>query len=56
MKLKQEIPHILTIAVRRTIHACIQNLKYSNTDVQQENVSKKRNKFCYYFGVLYFVF
>ena len=42
MKLKQEIPHILTIAVRRIIHACIRNLKYSNTDVQQKNVSKKK--------------
>ena len=56
MKLKQEIPHILTIAVRRIIHACIRNLKYSNTDVQQKNVSKKRNKFGCYLGVLYFVF
>ena len=33
MKLKQEMLHILTIAVREMIHACIRNLKYVITRI-----------------------
>ena len=38
----QEMPHMLTIAVREITNACICNLKMiSNIDVQQDYLSKK---------------
>ena len=38
----QEMPHMLTIAVREITNACIGNLKMiSNIDVQQDYLSKK---------------
>ena len=38
----QEMPHMLTIAVREITNTCICNLKMiSNIDVQQDYLSKK---------------
>ena len=39
LQMKQEMLHILTITVRKIIHACICNLKQSDIDVQQEGVN-----------------
>ena len=40
-RIKQEMLHILTIAVRKIIHVCIRNLKQSNIETQRECVSEK---------------
>ena len=39
--IKQEMLHILTMAVREIIHACICNLKEANIDVQLDQLSNK---------------
>ena len=54
-KTKQELLHILTIAVRKIIHSYIRNLKLSNNDNQQE-CNLKTSKFSYYLRFPLFCF
>ena len=43
---KQEMLHVLTIAIKEIVHTCTSNLKYSN--VQQAYVSKKVKIWLFY--------
>ena len=45
---KQEMLHVLTIAIKEIVHTCTSNLKYSNIDVQQAYVSKKVKIWLFY--------
>ena len=54
MKCEQEMLHILTTAVRGTIHACIRNSKWSNIDVEKINF-QKMSKFGHYLSFLHFL-